>query len=433
MRRAFVTRYRWILAATLAALVSAALGVGLLARQAPARAQEVLWLRQFGSAGHDAITSAVADEAGAVVVGWTSGALAGAGVSGPKDAFVRRYDPAGTVTWTSQFGTGGADVATAAAVGADGAVYVAGQFAGTGQPGATPFWAFVRKYDKDGNELWTQQFGAEGASATATAASVAVDGSGAVYAAGWVFGTLPGQTAGGQDDAFVRKYDADGNEVWTRQAGGPGHDLATTVAIDAVGDVYVASQSDQTSGDVGTSVVRKYGPDGTELWTHPIGAVNDVTIAVTVDGAGAVYQVGEAFPSERVHSHAQGNHRGVPFVRKYAADGTVAWTRQFGAAATDAIVKLAVDSAGTVYVVGHTSRGTRAGAPDLRSIAFVRTFGPDGIEGDNRRFAGARYATTTAVAASPTGELYAVGWTRGALPGMTASGPTDAFISKIRL
>ena len=287
----------------------------------------MLWLRQFGSADHDAVTGAVADRDGVVVVGWTSGALAGAGLSGPKDAFVRRYDSAGAEAWTNQFGTAGADVATAVAVGPGGAVYVAGQFAGTGQPGATPFYAFVRKYDTDGNELWTQQFGAEGASATTTAASVAVDSSGAVYVAGWVFGGLPGQTAGGQDDAFVRKYDAAGKEVWTRQIGGSGHDLASTVAVDAAGDVYVATQSDVGSNDVGTTVVHKYGPDGSEQWTRETGA-GDVTIAVTVDRAGAIYQVGELAPAQRVHDHAQGNHRGTPFVRKYNPNGTVAWTQR---------------------------------------------------------------------------------------------------------
>ena len=426
----FRSRWWYVLAATVVLLGSATLGLALLARDTPAGAQEVLWLRQFGSADHDAVTSAVADREGVVVVGWTSGGLDGAGLSGPKDAFVRRYDSAGAEGWTSQFGTVGADVATAAAVGPDGAVYVAGQFAGTGQPGATPFYAFVRKYDASGTEVWTQQFGAEGASATTTAASVAVDSSGAVYVAGWVFGSLPGQTEGGQDDAFVRKYDAGGTEVWTRQIGGPGHDLASTVAVDAADHIYVATQSDVGSNDVGTTVIHQYGPDGTERWTRETGA-GDVTIAVTVDRAGAIYLVGELAPAERVHDHAQGNHRGTPFVRKYNPNGAVAWTQRVGAGATDAIVKVSVDGTGTVYVAGHTSAGT--GGKDLKSIAFVRTFESDGSAGVARKFAGARYATTTAVAAGPAGALYAVGWTRGPLPGMTANGPTDAFVGKFRL
>ena len=170
--------------------------------------------------------------------------------------------------------------------------------------------------------------------------------------------------------------DGAGNEVWTCQAGGPGHDLASTVAVDAAGDVYVAGQRDVSSNDVGTTVVRKYRPDGTELWTRQQGETDDVTIAVTIDSAGAVYQVGELAPAQRVHDHAQGNHRGVPFVRKYNPNGTEAWTRPFGAGATDASVQVAVDSAGTVYVAGHTSRGTRirrARPPIERLRAHVRS------------------------------------------------------------
>ncbi len=432
-----MTRYRWrrghALMAVAALLGAAALGIGLLVRDAPTQAQEALWLHQFGSADHDAATSAVADESGVVVVGWTSGALARTEVVGPRDAFVRRYTTTGELAWEEQLGTAGSDVAMGAAAGPDGAVHVVGQLAGTGEPGATPFYAFVRKYAADGSELWTRQFGAEGASATTTAASVAVDASGAVYVAGWVFGSLGDGPPGGQDDAFVRKYEADGTEAWTQQFGGAGHDLASAVSVDRAGDIYVASQSDQTSGDVGSTVVRKYAADGAELWARSIGAVNDVTIAVAVDGAGAIYQVGEAFPSERVHSHAQGNHRGIPFVRKYDADGSDAWMRQFGAGATDAVVKLAVDSAGTVYIAGHTSRGTGTGRPDLRSIAFVRTFGSDGAPGVLRRFVSVGHATTTAVAVGSAGEFYAVGWSRGALPGTTANGPTDAFVGRVRL
>ena len=432
-----MTRYRWrrwnALVAIAGLLVAAALGIGMVVREATTQAQEGLWQRQFGSADHDAATGVAADESGVVVVGWTGGALATTAVPSARDAFVRRYTTSGQLSWEAQFGTADSDVATAVALGPDGSVYVVGQLAGSGQPGGTPFYAFIRKYEADGKEAWTHQFGAEGASATTTAASVAVDAGGAVYVGGWVFGSLSGAAPGGQDDAFVRKYEADGTEAWTHQFGSAGHDLASAVSVDGAGDIYVATQSDQTSGDVGSTVVRKYAADGAELWARSIGAVNDVTIAVAVDGAGAMYQVGEAFPSERLHSHAQGNHRGVPFVRKYDAAGSEAWTRRFGAGATDAAVKLAVDDAGTVYIAGHTSGGTGTGRPDLRSIAFVRTFGPDGAPGVLRRFVSVGHATTTAVAVGSAGEFYAVGWSRGALPGATANGPTDAFIGRVRL
>src|SRR5205814_9915692 len=135
---------------------------------------------------------------------------------------------------------------------------------------------FVRKYDADGNELWTRQFGAPSVQygGGAAVASVAVDASG-VYVVGGTTGILPGQSVAGPilgfADAFVRKYDANGNELWTHQFGGVDNlnDFATSVAVDASG-VYVAGSvtgtlPGQTSAGGGDdAVVRKYDATGHE-------------------------------------------------------------------------------------------------------------------------------------------------------------------------
>jgi hypothetical protein len=292
----------------------------------------------------------------------------------------------------------------------------------------------VRKYDAAGNALWTRQFGA-GPTAAASASGVAVDATGAVYVAGWVQGALSGATPAGLGDAFVRKYDTAGNLEWTRQFGGPNHDQATTVKIDAAGDVYVAGQIDQRSGDAGATVVRKYRPSGELLWTRTLGQPADETIAVTIDAAGAMYMVGNGFPADRAHDHGQGqaesNHAGEPFVRKYDASGTEVWTSRLPGGRTEVLTNLAVDSAGTVHVVGYTSRGMGQGNPDFRSVAFTRAFdGARGTPGAIRQFPSAGYTRGTAVAVGPSGDPYTVGWTQGAMPGATLNGPTDAFIAR---
>ena len=371
-----------------------------------------------------------------VVVGWTSGALGETGVERhPRTPSCAGTRPHGAVSWTSQFGTAGSDVAMAVAVGPDGAVYVAGQVAGTGQPGATPFYAFVRKYAADGKEVWTRSSAPRARAPPPRPPASPSTAPGRSTSPAGCSAALPGQTAGGQDDAFVRKYDADGTEVWTHQFGGPGHDLATTVTVDAAGDIYVAGQSDLSSGDVGTTVVRKYRPGRRpSCGRAPIGAVNDVTIAVTVDGAGADLSGGRSWPPP---SGSTTTPRATTAASRSCAsttpNGTVAWTQQFGAGATDAIVKVAVDSAGTVYVAGHTSRGTAtARRTSDRSPSCARSE-PTG----RRASPGSSPAPDTPRRPrwrpGPAGELYAVGWTRGALPGMTANGPTDAFIGKVRL
>jgi len=87
---------------------------------------------------------------------------------------------------------------------------------------------------------WTRQFGT---SASDSAWGVAIDTSGNVYVAGRTSGALPGQSSAGESDAFVRKYDGSGNELWTSQFGSSTSDYAYGVAVDISGNVYVVGNT----------------------------------------------------------------------------------------------------------------------------------------------------------------------------------------------
>src|SRR5439155_1266491 len=131
--------------------------------------------------------------------------------------------------------------------------------------------AFLRKYDAAGNTLWTRQFGT---SADDLADAVAVDGTG-VYMAGFTGGTLPGQTSAGGVDAFLRKYDSSGNVLWTRQFGTSAYDSAVAIAADGT-SVYVAGFTGgtllgQTSAGGYDAFLRKYDSSGNVLWTRQFG------------------------------------------------------------------------------------------------------------------------------------------------------------------
>src|SRR5438552_8346442 len=115
----------------------------------------------------------------------------------------------GDIEWVRQFGTFRAtdQPDPARSVVADGSVYVAGDIPGfylpalPGQTGAGGLSdAYVRKYDANGAELWTRQFGTEDLD---FAYGLAVDSSG-VYVAGATDNALPGQTSAGDFDAYVR-------------------------------------------------------------------------------------------------------------------------------------------------------------------------------------------------------------------------------------
>ena len=67
----------------------------------------------------------------------------------------------------------------------------------------------------------------------------------AVDAAGNVYVTGESAGAGFDFDYATIKYDPEGNELWVARYNGPGNgsDVASALAVDAAGNVYVTGQS----------------------------------------------------------------------------------------------------------------------------------------------------------------------------------------------
>ncbi len=330
-----------------------------------------LWTRQFGTSSLDQAKGVAVDSSGNIlVVGETAGALPGQTQAGSRDVFVRKYDAGGNELWTRQFGTSDFDEAYGVAVDSSGNVLVVGDTIGTfpGQTQAGGEDAFVRKYDPNGTELWTRQFGASGLGLD-NALDVAVDSNGNVLVVGRTEGTLPGQTGAGSRDAFVRKYDAGGNELWTRQFGTSSLDEAFGVAVDSSGNILVVGATSgalpgQTHAGNWDAFVRKYDPNGTELWTRQFGTSSlDDAFGVAVDSNGNVLVVGRVY-NAALPGQTQAGY-GDAFVRKYDANGTELWTEQFGTLGTDEASGVAADSSGNVLVVGF-----------INGSAFVRKYSP---------------------------------------------------------
>jgi hypothetical protein len=255
--------------------------------------------------------------------------------------FLRKYDFDGNELWTRQFSPGIGDIA--GGVSADGTgVYVAGPTDGifTGQPSAGGSDVYLRKYDPDGNEMWTRLFGS---SAGDGATAISADPSG-IYVAGTTGGVLAGGSSAGGRDAFVAKYDSNGNAIWARQSGGAFDDLAFSIDVEGTG-VYVAGRTEVYAFT--DAFVRKYDTEGNEVWTRQFGTdIDDEARAVDVDGTG-VYVAGWTDATLPGQSSAGFTDT---FTRKYDPDGNEVWTRQFGTPDYD--MAYAVEASG-IYVVGN--------------------------------------------------------------------------------
>jgi hypothetical protein len=145
---------------------------------------------------------------------------------------------------------------------------------------------------------------------------VAADGS--VYVAGSANDAIPGQVSGGSgfSDGFVRKYDAAGNVLWTRQSGTAGIDSVNAIATDATG-VYLGGFYD-TGGFNFEIRVQKYDANGTELWTRQVGTDGGDTLFALEADANGVY-VGGSTTGTLPGQTSSGGTDG--FVRAYDAAG----------------------------------------------------------------------------------------------------------------
>ena len=198
------------------------------------------------------------------------------------------------------------------------------------------------------------------------------------YLAGHTSGIIAGtETNAGGVDGWVRKQRGGGRKVWVHQFGTGGDDNVYGVATG--GGVYVVGSTSgtlpgQNSGGGTDAFVRKYKADGTEAWTRQFGSnQTDIATDVSVDAAGDVYVVGHTAGSVKPGTPNTGLNDF--FVRKYTLAGNVAWTQQVGSidAQDDMALAVAVDGTG-VYVAGRTSGDLPGQDPEGGVDAFMRKY-----------------------------------------------------------
>lgn len=171
---------------------------------------------------------------------------------GGSDIFYVKLDANANFQWARSIGHTSSSFATAIATDALGNIYATGYFEGgldfdpgpgthlidaVGSPDA-----FLLKLDASGDFTWVHTIGSTG---TEIGYDVQVDDAGGVYSTGSFSNTVvfnPGETEDelislGGYDAYVVKYDVDGNFAWATSAGGMGRDEGIGISIDEDGAV----------------------------------------------------------------------------------------------------------------------------------------------------------------------------------------------------
>ncbi len=158
------------------------------------------------------------------------------------------------------------------------------------------------------------------------------------------------------------------HEEWVARYDGPDHllDSGTSVGVDALGNVYVAGNSNVPSGSfISDYVTIAYGSGGVELWLDrydgPAG-YHDYARDMAVDSAGNVYVTGESAGLGTLSDYA---------TIMYDASGTRMWVARYnGPGGRGDEAKAAVlYVGGGVVVTGH-SYGSAATDYDYATILY---------------------------------------------------------------
>lgn len=329
------------------------------------------WNTFLGCTDTDRGKAVAVDSSGNVYITGYSYASWGAPINtytGNSEGFLAKYDPDGNHLWLTFMGCASVDWAMALAVDNEGNVYVAGTSFGTWGSPVNPYGGgfadgFLAKFDPDGNRLWNTFLGG---SSGDYAYAVALDPSGSPCVAG-----LSGATWGSPvnpytvlNDAYVAKFNANGQRVWNTFLGGSGQQQAQGLVISPNGEIAVTGKTnsswaaanllDYSGGE--DAFVSALSASGAFLWNTYLGGMgNDQGTAITVDSHGDFLVLGcsTATWGSPITAHSGS---GDAFVAKIdAQDGGMAWNTFIGGSGTEYGYALTLDPEDNLFITGYSA------------------------------------------------------------------------------
>jgi hypothetical protein len=422
-----------------------------------------------------------------------------------RDAFLGKFDANRNFQWVRTWGSGGRpgftglsrDAANGVALDSAGNIYVAGLYQGTVDFGSGFIFTsngvysnylynniYVAKFDANGTTQWVHTWGG---TTGGEAYSIAVDkGNGFVYVQGdWSTAPLTGTVDFNQNDpahpdphgfhggydAFLSKFDLNGDFKWARTWGGSGYDDGDSVVVDNSGNIYVCGMYGSTDinfdpdgSDAGkgyehgpsSNVMRfvnvflsKFDSAGEFLWVRTWGGLEteDAGGSVVTDSMGNVYAGGRF---NCINCNFNGDPKATPvlistsgdqdaFVSKYDPNGTFLWARTWGGNNKENATNLAVDGADHLYVAGLIG-----GVRDPKTFvytsgdAYFAKLTSSGNTQWTRTWGGAGFDTVSGLTLDVTGNVYMAGVFQSTVDfdpdagvdNRTAVGVTDTFLTK---
>ncbi len=195
-------------------------------------------------------------------------------------------------------------------------------------------------------------------------------------------------------------------EQWAARykAAAPTNDRAYRLAVDAKGNSYVTGTSIDSAQNQNIHTI-KYSPSGEQLWVAVLKKTNTIPAGIVLDSAGGVYVA------------ATGNGQ-AHLVKYNATDGAEVWAIDYQNAQPDfiALTDLATDNSGGIYLTGWAGKIGVEGSDDFITLRYNAATGAKVWESRyNGNDSGDEFTDdrANAIAVDNAGSVYVVGGSWG--------------------
>ena len=181
----------------------------------------------------------------------------------------------------------------------------------------------------------------------------ATDGSGNIYITGITLGGLDGNINAGDSDIFLAKFDSAGTQCWIRQIGTDKKDEGQYLEIDNSGNIYITGS---TKGNIESknrgkkdAFLLKYDTNGNLIFRQQFGtSESDIGKGISFDKSGNIYLcgiVGGDWDEPNIDNMD-------PFLAKFNQNGKLLWKKTYGTKQFDTAANIKID----MYIPGCPPR-----------------------------------------------------------------------------
>jgi hypothetical protein len=389
------------------------------------------------AAGDDYPTGTATDTSGNVyVTGYTEGTFSGQSSYGAEDCFLAKFNSSGVLQWARQFGSSGSDYCNAITIDTANTpnVYIVGYTNGTfsGETAVGEIDIFLTKYNSSsGAQTWLTQLGTP---KDDYAYGVASDSSQRAYIVGSTRGNLTGFTNAGYLDAFIISMNSTGTTRWFEQFGTNKDEEALAVARDSnnrlfpVGYTQGSFPDNSNLGSLDAWVAR-FAQNGRQSWIRQFGtASTDQALGVSVVASSGISNV----VGITLGAFSGFSNAGGTdyFLASYAVNGSQSFVRQDGTIGDDLATAAAVDSSGNTVLGGRTTGAFSGFTNQGQSDIFLAEYSTAGVLSWRQQRGTSSDDTLNGLSATTSGINNSAGSTGGTYPGQTNLGAEDAVLMR---